>query len=83
MELLSLRTRLFRPPGLTVVAALLLDAVVLGTTQAIPLRKPCRDTAVQALADMRFQIGWVPRWFIHLLTIPEIGAAFPVTVSRS
>lgn len=80
MKELSLRTRLFRPPDLIFVAALLLDAVALRTTQAIRLRRPCKDTAVQAPADMRSQIGWVPRWFIHLLTTPEIGAAFPVAI---
>jgi two-component system sensor histidine kinase UhpB len=47
----------------------------LGTSESIHFRPAGAPTSSPAPAA---PLGSVPRWFIHLLTLPEIGTSFPV-----
>jgi two-component system, NarL family, sensor histidine kinase UhpB len=50
----------------------------LGQSESIEFRQPGPDKpSVRVTADL------VPRWFIALLNIPEIGAAYPITIETS
>src|ERR1700754_1066346 len=50
----------------------------LGHSESIEFRQPGPDKpSVRVTADL------VPRWFIALLNIPEIGAAYPITIETS
>lgn len=49
----------------------------LGTSEAIRFR-PAGTAAQPAPVEPRSPPGRAPQWFANLLTIPEIGAAFPV-----
>lgn len=59
----------------------LLDAFVhgLGSTEAIRFRAAGTAQKVEP-AEIRTPLGRVPSWFVRLLTIPDLGAAFPVLV---
>jgi two-component system sensor histidine kinase UhpB len=52
----------------------------LGTSEAIQFRRAGTDVSIHPPEDVRTPFGKVPRWFIRLLTVPEIGAAFPVMI---
>jgi two-component system, NarL family, sensor histidine kinase UhpB len=52
----------------------------LGTSEAIRFR-PLGTAAHPAPVEVRTPLGRVPRWFVHLLTIPDIGAAFPIMLT--
>ena len=58
-----------------------LDAFVgaLGTSEAIRFR-PAGTSSSQEPVEIRTPLGKVPQWFIHLLTIPEISATYPVVL---
>jgi two-component system, NarL family, sensor histidine kinase UhpB len=58
-----------------------LDAFVksLGTSEAIQFRRAGVNSPPHPL-EVRTPLGRVPRWFVDLLAIPEIGTAFPVTI---
>lgn len=62
-----------------------LDAFVqsLGTSEAIQFRRAGTGASVPLPIDVRTPLGRVPRWFVDLLGVPEIGAAFPVTIGES
>jgi len=51
----------------------------LGNSEAIAFR-PGASTA--STPRMRVPQGMVPQWFIVLLRIPEIGAAYPITIGK-
>ena len=59
-----------------------LDAFVksLGTSETIRFRRTGIDTSAHAPMEVHTPLGNVPRWFVDLLGLPEIGASFPVTV---
>jgi two-component system sensor histidine kinase UhpB len=50
----------------------------LGTSEAIQFRRVGTDLSLNPAVDVRTPFGRVPRWFIYLLALPEIGASFPV-----
>ena len=52
----------------------------LGTSEDIRFRPAGVEIGVPSPLDVRTPLGRVPDWFVHLLTIPEIGASFPVTI---
>jgi two-component system sensor histidine kinase UhpB len=52
----------------------------LGTSEAIQFRRVGTDVSVHPPVVVRTPFGKVPRWFIHLLTVPEVGASFPVMI---
>jgi two-component system, NarL family, sensor histidine kinase UhpB len=58
-----------------------LDAFVqsLGTSEAIRFRRTGAPSA-HSPVEVRTPLGRVPQWFIGLLGLPEISAAFPVTI---
>jgi len=62
-----------------------LDAFVqsLGTSEAIQFRRAGADTTAHLPVEVRTPLGRVPSWFVNLLSIPAIGAAFPVTIGGS
>jgi two-component system sensor histidine kinase UhpB len=51
----------------------------LGSTEAIRFRAAGAAQKVEP-AEIRTPMGRVPSWFIRLLAIPDLGAAFPVLV---
>ncbi|WP_312010190.1 histidine kinase [Bradyrhizobium cenepequi] len=55
-------------------------AQALGTSEAIRFQPDGASQPLQQPADVRTPIGWVPRWFVSLLTIPDVGASFPVQI---
>jgi two-component system sensor histidine kinase UhpB len=57
-----------------------LDAFVqgLGTSESIYFQPAGTSFQRDLPSGVRTPLGGVPRWFIHLLTIPEIGTSFPV-----
>ena len=60
-----------------------LDAFVqsLGTSEAIKFRRINADIpVVHSTLEVQTPLGRVPGWFVHLLALPEIGAAYPVTI---
>jgi two-component system sensor histidine kinase UhpB len=59
-----------------------LDAFVktLGTSEAIQFRPADSKPSVQSPAEIQTPLGRVPRWFIEVIGVPEIGASFPVTI---
>jgi two-component system, NarL family, sensor histidine kinase UhpB len=59
-----------------------LDAFVqsLGTSEAIRFRRTGTETAARSPIEVRTPLGRVPRWFVDLLRLPEIGASFPVKI---
>ena len=59
-----------------------LDAFVksLGTSEAIRFRRSGANTATHEPLEVRTPLGSVPHWFVDLLSLPEIGASFPVTI---
>ncbi len=54
-------------------------AQTLGTSEAIRFY-PYGASHPQPPLEVRTPIGRVPRWFVDLLTIPEVGASFPVRI---
>ena len=52
----------------------------LGTAEFIQFRRVGTDVSVHPPLEVRTPFGKVPRWFIGLLTVPEIGASFPVMI---
>ena len=59
-----------------------LDAFVqsLGTSEDIRYQPAGVEIGVPSPLDVRTPLGRVPGWFVHLLTIPEVGASYPVTI---
>jgi two-component system sensor histidine kinase UhpB len=59
-----------------------LDAFVqsLGTSEAIRFRPTGAEMFAPSPIVVRTPLGRVPRWFVDILGLPEIGAAFPVRV---
>ena len=57
-----------------------LDAFVqgLGTSESIYFQPAGTSFQHDLPSGVRAPLGGVPLWFIHLLTIPEIGTSFPV-----
>jgi two-component system, NarL family, sensor histidine kinase UhpB len=55
----------------------------LGTSEAIQFRRVGTDLSLHPTADVRTPFGKVPRWFIYLLALPEIGASFPVMIGAN
>jgi two-component system sensor histidine kinase UhpB len=58
-----------------------LDAFVhaLGTSEAIRFRRTGTDVP-HVQPEVRTPFGRVPRWFVDLIAMPDIDAAFPVTI---
>jgi two-component system sensor histidine kinase UhpB len=52
----------------------------LGTSEAIRFRAAGTSSSSAEPVEIRTPLGRVPQWFIHLLTIPEIGAAYPIVI---
>ena len=52
----------------------------LGTSEAIRFRRAGRTSSPRIRCEVQTPLGQVPRWFVDLLAIPEICAAFPVTI---
>jgi two-component system, NarL family, sensor histidine kinase UhpB len=59
-----------------------LDAFVqgLGTSESIYFQPAETSSSHDLPGGVRTPLGAVPLWFIHLLTIPDIGTSFPVMV---
>jgi two-component system sensor histidine kinase UhpB len=59
-----------------------LDAFVhsLGTSEAIRFRPLGAEISTPSLIEVRTPLGRVPRWFVDLLGLPEIGTSFPVRI---
>ena len=55
----------------------------LGTSEAIQFRRVGTDLSLHPTVDVRTPFGKVPRWFIYLLALPEIGASFPVMIGAN
>jgi len=52
----------------------------LGTSEAIRFRRTGAEMLAHSRVEVRTPLGRVPHWFVDLLGLPEIGAAFPVKV---
>src|ERR1700716_798112 len=52
----------------------------LGASEAIQFRGAGTQVSIHPPEDIRTPFGRVPRWFIRLLTVPEIGASFPIMI---
>jgi two-component system, NarL family, sensor histidine kinase UhpB len=52
----------------------------MGTSESVQFRPLNASSVHEAPVEVRTPVRRVPRWFIALLTIPEIGVAFPVFV---
>jgi two-component system sensor histidine kinase UhpB len=52
----------------------------LGTSEAIQFRPAGTGLPVHPPLEVRTPFGKVPAWFVSLLTVPEIGGSFPVTI---
>ena len=61
-----------------------LDAFVqsLGTSEAIRFRRSGAEISAHPPLEVRTPLGRVPRWFVELLGLPEVGAAFPVRIAE-
>lgn len=59
-----------------------LDAFVqaLGTSEAIRFRPAGTGVTPPAQPEVRTPLGRVPHWFVDLIAMPDIDAAFPVTI---
>jgi two-component system sensor histidine kinase UhpB len=59
-----------------------LDAFVqaLGTSEAIRFRPAGTGIPPLAPPEVRTPLGRVPHWFVDLMAMPDLGAAFPVTI---
>jgi len=59
-----------------------LDAFVqsLGTSEAIRFRRTGAEISAHSPLEVRTPLGRVPHWFVDLLGLPEISAAFPVKI---
>jgi two-component system sensor histidine kinase UhpB len=59
-----------------------LDAFVqsLGSSEAIRFRRAGVAEPAHAPVEVRTPLGRVPHWFVDLMGLPEISAAFPVTI---
>jgi len=59
-----------------------LDAFVqsLGSSENIRFRRAGVAEPAHAPVEVRTPLGRVPHWFVHLMGLPEISAAFPVTI---
>ena len=55
-------------------------AEAIGTSEAIRFQPAGASQPLQPPVEVRTPIGRVPQWFVNLLTIPEVGAAFPVQI---
>src|SRR3982075_2724268 len=55
----------------------------LGISEAIQFRRVGTDLSLHPMVDVRTPFGNVPRWFIYLLALPEIGASFPVMIGAN
>src|SRR2546423_2581671 len=60
-----------------------LDAFVqsLGTSEAIRFARTGTTPVVHSPLEVPTPLGRVPAWFVNLLGLPEIGAAYPVTIA--
>jgi two-component system sensor histidine kinase UhpB len=60
----------------------ILDAFVqaLGTSEAIRFRPAGAGIPTLARPEVRTPLGRVPHWFVDLMAMPDVGAAFPVTI---
>ncbi len=52
----------------------------LGTSESIRFQPNGIDISTPLQVDVRTPFGRVPRWFVDLLNLPEVGASFPVTI---
>ena len=52
----------------------------LGSSEAVQFRRTGTETSVYPPDEVHTPFGKVPRWFIRLITVPEIGASFPVMI---
>jgi len=61
-----------------------LDAFVqsLGTSEAIRFRRSGAEISAPSPLEVRTPLGRVPHWFVELLGLPEVGAAFPVRIAE-
>ena len=59
-----------------------LDAFVhaLGTSEAIRFQPVGASMPTPSQIEVRTPLGRVPRWFVDLLGLPDVGAAFPVKI---
>ncbi|WP_456636808.1 histidine kinase [Bradyrhizobium sp. USDA 10063] len=55
-------------------------AQALGTSEAVRFQPAGASQPLQPPVEVRTPIGRVPRWFVNLLTIPEVGASFPIRI---
>src|SRR4051812_18999502 len=55
----------------------------LGTSEAIQFRPTGTDLSVQSPVEVRTPFGKVPHWFVALLTVPELGSAFPILIDEN
>jgi two-component system sensor histidine kinase UhpB len=53
----------------------------LGTSEAIQFRAAGTAPSPDLPIEVRTPLGKVPQWFVRLLTIPDIGASFPVMLA--
>lgn len=52
----------------------------LGTSEAIRFRRTGTDNRPPGRPDIQTPLGQVPSWFIDLMALPDIDAAFPVMI---
>ena len=59
-----------------------LDAFVqsLGTSEGIRFRRMGAETPSHSPVEVRNRLERVPNWFVDLLSVPEMGASFPVNI---
>lgn len=57
-------------------------ANALGTSEAIRFRRAGTDSRSAAPPEVRTPLGPVPHWFIDLMAMPDIDAAFPVSIGN-
>jgi len=59
-----------------------LDAFVqaLGTSEAIRFRRTGAGMPARSPVEVNTPLGRVPNWFVDLIGLPELGAAFPVRI---
>jgi two-component system sensor histidine kinase UhpB len=55
-------------------------AQALGTSEAIHFHPDGASRPPRQSVEVQTPIGRVPRWFVNLITIPEVGASFPVRI---
>jgi two-component system sensor histidine kinase UhpB len=55
-------------------------AQTLGTSEAIRFRQTGAGIATHIQPEVPTPLGRVPHWFVDLMAMPDVGAAFPVTL---